>query len=73
VEYWEKKNVFPILKSLGERGLIFIGEEILDKRKPKKEIWYQLHPDYQIEEKLIDLMDVLERRAVRQAEGLKPY
>lgn len=41
-----QKTVFPLLKSLFERGLILISEEITPKYKPKIKTFISLHNDY---------------------------
>ncbi|MEI6575003.1 MAG: primosomal protein N' [Bacteroidota bacterium] len=68
-----RKNVYAIIKSLSQQAIICIEEETKDKRKPKMELWFKLHPDYHQEDALVNLLDRLEKRAVRQAEVLKMF
>ncbi len=50
-------HVYPIIKKLIEKKVCFIWEELKEKYKPKTEIFILLHPNYQTEEALSDLLN----------------
>lgn len=71
-ELLQKKNIHPFIKSLIEKGVILIEEELKEKYKPKKESFVRLGPAAAAEEKLQTLFDELEK-APRQLEILMTY
>ncbi|MBD3748815.1 MAG: primosomal protein N' [Sphingobacteriales bacterium] len=56
-----QKSVFPLLKSLLEKKIIFISEEISEKYQPKKVSIIELNNFYQDKENLKELFQILER------------
>lgn len=56
-----QKSVFKLLKSLFDKGIIHISEEIVEKYKPKTKTFIHLNPVYQEEESKKALFEVLER------------
>lgn len=67
-----QKTVFPLLRSLFEKNVIIISEEISEKFKPKKKAFIHLHPQYKDPENRRALFEVLER-APKQVELLLAY
>lgn len=67
-----QKTVFPILRSLFEKNIIVISEEITEKFKPRKKSFISLNPYYSdpVNRKIV--FDVLER-APKQLELLLAY
>ncbi len=56
-----QKTVFPIIKSLLEKGIISVSEEIIEKYQPRKKTYLKLHHFYQDPENRKELFQVLER------------
>lgn len=67
-----QKTVMPILKSLFEKNIIHISEEVSDRYKPRKRTFITLNPVYQNPEQLKELFAILER-APKQADALLAY
>ncbi len=65
-EIVQLKNVFRLVKSLIEKGVILIKEELVEKYTPKKATFITLNPTYENEEKLKELFEQLEKRARKQ-------
>ena len=69
----EQKKVYPLIKTLIEKKVILLEEELKEKYVPKIETYVQLSEDYQNEETLKQLFDNLEKRAFKQLEVLMAY
>ena len=69
----ELKKVFPLIKTLIEKKVILLEEELKEKYIPKIETYVQLADDYQSDEALKTLFDQLEKRAYKQLEILIAY
>jgi len=69
----ELKKVFPLIKTLIEKKVILLEEELKEKYIPKIETYVQLADDYQSDEALKPLFDQLEKRAYKQLEVLMAY
>ncbi|MEO8794952.1 MAG: primosomal protein N' [Daejeonella sp.] len=67
-----QKTVFPLLRSLFEKGIINISEEINETYKPRKKAYLKLNPQYDDPESRKALFEILER-APKQLEGLLGY
>ncbi|MCD0489590.1 primosomal protein N' [Pedobacter sp. MC2016-14] len=68
-----QKTVFPIIRSLMEKELVYIAEEVIDKYKPLLKSFISLSPFYQDdEENFKQLFTVLER-APKQLDALLAY
>ncbi len=57
-----QKTVFPILRTLFNKKILFISEELNEKFKPRKVKYIQLNPFYDDKEHLRGLFEVLEKR-----------
>jgi primosomal protein N' (replication factor Y) len=68
-----QKTVMPILKSMFEKNLIHISEEVSERYKPRKKTFITLNPLYQDQENLKELFPLLEKRAPKQADALLAY
>ena len=67
-----QKTVFPLLKSLFEKGIIHISEEISDKFKPRRKAYILLNAPYNEPESRKALFQVLEK-APKQLDALLAY
>jgi len=56
-----QKTVFPIIKSLLEKGIVSVSEEIIEKYQARKKTYIKLHHFYQDAENRKELFQVLER------------
>jgi primosomal protein N' (replication factor Y) len=57
----QQKSVQPVIKSLIQKGIAYVKEELKDEYKPRKEKFILLTPQYNDEEKLKELFDKLEK------------
>ncbi|MEI8204235.1 MAG: primosomal protein N' [Bacteroidota bacterium] len=69
----EQKKIIPLIKTLVEKQIIFLHENIEEKYKPLIESYIQLNSAYQNEKTLQILFDQLEKRAFKQLEALMAY
>ena len=69
----EQKKVIPLIKTLIEKRLVLMEEELKEKYKPKIESYIRLTTKYRDEKKLGELFDQLEKRAYKQLEVLMAY
>lgn len=53
----DKAHVYPVVKKLIEKEVCFIRENLKEKYKPKTELHIRLHPEFQDEKKLENLLD----------------
>ena len=67
-----QKTVFPLLKTLFQKGIIYIHEEINEKYKPRKKTFYKLNSIYEAAENRKALFEILER-APKQLQLLLSY
>jgi len=67
------QKVLPLLKTMIERRLIFMEEELTSLYKPKKEKLVKLNEDLLLDEKLQEVMDQLGKRAHKQLELLMAF
>lgn len=63
-----KKNVLPVIKSLIEKAIISVEEEVYEKYKPKLVRYIKLHDNFSSETALEKLLDDLNQRATKQRE-----
>lgn len=69
----DQKKVIQVIKSMLEKNVILLEEEIKEKYKPRKETMLKLSPVYRDEKKLQELFESLEKKAFRQLEVLMAY
>lgn len=67
-----QKTVYPLLKSLIEKGIILVSEEITEKFKPRRKTFVRLNPVYSDAESRRALFELLER-APKQMDALLTY
>jgi primosomal protein N' (replication factor Y) (superfamily II helicase) len=67
------QKVIPLIKTLIEKKVVLVEEEIKDKYKPKVETYVRLTEKFQDEKTLKELFDELEKRAFRQLELLMTF
>jgi primosomal protein N' (replication factor Y) len=64
------KVIQPVLKSMLEKGIILIREEVRERYTPKRETFILLSEEFVSEEKLKELFDKLEKKAAKQLQAL---
>lgn len=67
------RNVFPLIKSLYLKQLIYTGEEMAERYRPKMRSMLRLAPAYQTENALRELLPALEKKAAKQADVVLKY
>src|SRR5690606_533765 len=68
-----QKTVFPLLKSLFEKGIIHISEEITERYKPRLKAFISLNPIYLEDENRRVVFEQLEKRAPKQLDAFLAY
>ncbi|MFN8285355.1 MAG: primosomal protein N' [Chitinophagales bacterium] len=68
----KKRNVYPLLKTLFNLGIAVSSEELLNKFKPRTEVFVKLADEYRNEDKLEKLYEDLSR-APKQVQLLLAY
>ncbi len=68
-----QKTVMPVLKTLFEKNIINISEEVSERYKPRKRTYLSLNPLYHDQDKLKELFVILEKRAPKQADAVLAY
>jgi len=66
-----KKNVFPVIQKLLDKGILSVQEEVVESYKPKVIRYIRLHQTYQSEAQLRTLLDSL--RGAKQTEIILQY
>jgi primosomal protein N' (replication factor Y) len=69
----EQQTVYPIIKSLIEKGAVLIQEELKEKFKPKIETFVRITAFADDEENLKTIFTALEKKAAKQLEVLMAY
>jgi primosomal protein N' (replication factor Y) len=67
------KTVYPVVQSLIKKNVIIIKEGLIERFKPKIEIYITLHPDLTKDENLRPVFEELEKKAPKQLELLMAY
>lgn len=68
----EKKRVLPVIKSLLEKKVVIVREEIYEQYKPKMVKYVRLHPNLEVEDALKEVMEQLSR-AKKQREVMMQF
>lgn len=69
-----QQKIIPVIRTMIEKGIVMLEEELNDRYKPKKETFVRLTSPYlEEEEKLKELFDILERKAKKQLEVLMTW
>ncbi|WP_342647826.1 primosomal protein N' [Mucilaginibacter sp. CSA2-8R] len=68
-----QKTVMPVLKSMFDKNIIYISEEVTERYKPRKRTYIKLNPIYEDNDQLRALFVQLERRAPKQADAILAY
>jgi len=68
-----QKTVMPILKIMFEKNIIHISEEVSDRYKPRMRTFIKLNTVYNQQDQLRELLEILERRAPKQADAVLAY
>jgi primosomal protein N' (replication factor Y) len=69
----DQQKVIPVIKTMIEKGILLMEEELTDHFKPRIESFIQLNPDYSSNDKLQELFNHLEKKARKQMEILMTY
>ena len=69
----DQKTVFPIIKVMIDKGVLLIHEEIDTKYKPRKQVYVKLTEAYANHDLLNKELDVLNKKAPKQAELLMAF
>lgn len=69
----EQGKVIPLIKTLIDKNVVLVKEELVDEYKPKKENFVKLADTYQNELALHEVFDKLNKRAHKQLELLMTY
>ncbi|MFL5763920.1 MAG: primosomal protein N' [Bacteroidia bacterium] len=69
----EQKTVYPVIKSLMEKGIVLIQEELKEKYKPRIESFVRFSSFAEEEHNLKSIFDSLERKAPKQLEVVMAY
>ncbi len=70
----DQQKIIPVVKTMYEKGMILLEEELTDKIKPRTEKWLMLKEPYDSDEgRLRELFDSLEKKARRQLEILMAF
>ncbi len=70
----EQQKIIPVIKTLIEKGVIILEEEVRVRYKPKKEIFIRLGGPFASDEEVMkELFDHLEHRAKKQLEILMTF
>ncbi len=72
-EIIEQKTVYPVIKSLIEKGVVIIEEELKEKFKPKMATFIRITEYADNENNLKAIFDVLEKKAPKQLEVVMAY
>ncbi len=67
------QKVMPLLKTMIEKQIIVMDEELQEKYHEKTEKVAAIHPEYQSEHRLRELMDHMSKKAFKQLEILMVY
>lgn len=67
------KKVMPLIRTMMEKGIVVMEEELNEKYKAKYERFARLTAEYRDEQKIQELMDALTKRAFKQLEILLAY
>jgi len=69
----DQVKVIPVIKTLIEKGVVLVEEEIKEKYTPRMEAYVKLTDNYSDESKLQEIFDSLEKKAFKQLELLMSY
>lgn len=64
------KNIFPLVKSLYQKGLVITSEDIKERYRPKLKSFIRVQPNHAEDNTLQELFDQLEKRAPKQLDVL---
>lgn len=67
----EQLKVIPLIKTLIEKGVVVVEEELISRYRPKKEVYVKVSDEFKNDDKKLgDLMDDISKRAYKQLELL---
>jgi primosomal protein N' (replication factor Y) len=69
----DQVKVIPLIKTLIDKKVVLLEEELEERYRPKIETIVELGPDYQNEANLHALFELLEKKAPRQSDVLMAY
>ncbi len=68
-----QKTVMPVLKSMFEKNIIHLSEEVSGGYKPRTRAFISLSPFYHDQGNLKELFSILEKKAPKQADAVLAY
>jgi primosomal protein N' (replication factor Y) len=69
----DQLKVVPLIKTMIEKRVVLMEEELKDRYKPKTTTWIKLNDEYLNDEKLAEVFKALEKRAFKQLELLMNF
>ena len=70
----DQKKVIPVIKTMIDKGIVLLEEELTEKYRPRREKFVSLSDELATSgEKLRDLFDALEKRATKQLEVVMTF
>jgi primosomal protein N' (replication factor Y) len=69
----DQKKVIPVIKTMIEKGVILLEEELVDRFRPKTEVCVRLSEKYKDDDALRPLFDLLNKKAQKQLEILMTF
>jgi len=74
VKILDQQKVIPVIKTMIDKGIVLLEEEIKDKYRPKKEKFIALSEELvETEDRLREVFNTLEKRAPKQLELLMTF
>jgi len=73
VEIIDQKIVYPVIKSLLDKQVIILQEELIERYRPKYLDYVSLNAELKTETKLKSVLDQLERKAGKQLDIIMAY
>ena len=72
-EILEQKTIYPVIKSLLEKHVVIIQEELQQRYKPRMQSFVKLNAELKDEAKLKEVLDKLEKKAGKQLDVMIAY
>lgn len=72
-EILEQKTVYPVIKSLLEKRVVIVQEELKERYKPRVQAFVRLNDSMKNEGKLKEVLDKLEKKAGKQMDAMLAY
>jgi primosomal protein N' (replication factor Y) len=73
VEILEQKIVYPVIKSLLEKKIVLVQEELKERYKPRVQAFVKLSDEWKDEARLKEILDKLEKKSGKQLDVMMAY